>query len=158
MGAVVVSGIVIEKESSTMAKSDLASEWRLLQNQFDSYEKYSLLIKLVSVVVLSAAFFSNRLNVIVLFLLLILWLQDAIWKTFQTRIEYRLLQLEGFLSHKQAAEESDNRAYQFNSVYSKSRPSTAGLIHEYLRQAIRPTIAFPHVVLLLMAGSVLFIS
>ncbi|TVO78702.1 hypothetical protein [Sedimenticola selenatireducens] len=141
-----------------MVKSDLASEWCLLQNQFDSYEKYSLLIKLVSVVVLSAVFFSNRLSVVVLFLLLILWLQDAIWKTFQSRIENRLLQLEGYLSNKQTPEDGDSRAYQFNSVYSKSRPSTIGLIHEYLHQAIRPTIAFPHVALLLMAGSVLFVS
>lgn len=133
-----------------MQTSDLANEWSLLQNQFDSYEKYSLLIKLVSIGILSFAYFTHHLQVFIL--LLVLWLQDAIWKTFQSRIEDRLLQLESYLSGDQSLERTDGKAYQFNSLYVKSRQGTLALIKEYFRQAIRPTVAYPHVVLLSLLG------
>jgi Na+-transporting NADH:ubiquinone oxidoreductase subunit NqrC len=130
---------------------EIETEWSLLQNQFDSYEKFSLLIKLANTGVLCTAYFVNRMSVFILFLLLILWMQDAIWKTFQSRIETRLLQLEGCLF-----DESDEKAFQFNSQYQKNRPESVGLISEYLKQALRPTVAFPHVVLVFMLAGVLF--
>ena len=133
-----------------MQTSDLANEWSLLQNQYDSYEKYSLLIKLVSVGILSIAFFIHHLHFLILILLLVLWLQDAIWKTFQARIEGRLLQLEGYLSDDQNLDRADGRAYQFNRLYLEARPGTAELINEYFHQAIRPTVAYPHVILILV--------
>ena len=130
-----------------MTTSQLTSEWSLLQNQFDSYEKHSLLIKLSSIGVLSTAYFTNHLSVFVLLLLLILWLQDAIWKTFQARIDVRLLQLEDYLSNEHALENRDGIAFQFNSLYAQNRPGNAGLLKEYLSQSLRPTVAFPHIVL-----------
>ena len=133
-----------------MQTSDLANEWSLLQNQFDSYEKYSLLIKLTSIVILFIAYCTHHLDFFVFILLLVLWLQDAIWKTFQARIENRLLQLEENLSGEQSLERADGKAYQFNSAYIKNRPDNLGLIKEYFYQAIRPTIAYPHVILLLV--------
>ena len=133
-----------------MQKSDLANEWYLLQNQFDSYEKYSLLIKLSAIGLLCVAYFLNNLNIFVFFLLLILWVQDAIWKTFQSRIETRLLQLENYISSDELSEDVNDKVYQFNSLYLINRPSGIGLLNEYLRQTIRPTIAFPHILLLLM--------
>ena len=135
-----------------MQTSDLAAEWSVLQNQFDSYEKYSLLIKLTAVGVLSAAYFSNHLSVFVLCLLLTLWLQDAIWKTFQSRIDTRLLQLEQYLSSEHPLEKRDGKAYQFNSLYLQHRPGSIALVQEYMGQALRPTIAFPHLVLVLIVG------
>ncbi|MDX2463707.1 MAG: hypothetical protein QNK31_04285 [Porticoccus sp.] len=135
-----------------MQTSDLANEWSLLQNQLDSYEKYSLLIKLTSIGVLSFAYFTHHLQFFVFILLLVLWVQDAIWKTFQSRIETRLLQLEGYLSGDQSLERTDGKAYQFNSLYIKSRPGTLALMKEYFRQAIRPTVAYPHAALLLLLG------
>ena len=133
-----------------MQASDLANEWSLLQNQFDSYEKYSLLIKLSSIALVCATYFSDSLSTVAPFLLLILWLQDSIWKTFQSRIDTRLLQLESYLSSGHQLENVNGKAYQFNSLYLQSRPSSAGLINEYFRQAIRPTIALPYVLLLLI--------
>ncbi len=130
-----------------MTTSNLASEWSLLQNQFDSYEKHSLLIKLSSIGVLSTAYFTNHLSLFVLFLLLILWLQDAIWKTFQARIDTRPLQLENYLSNKPDLENSDDVAFQFNSLYAQNRPGSVGLLKEYLGQSLRSTVAFPHIVL-----------
>ncbi len=135
-----------------MQTSHLSVEWSLLQNQFDSYEKYSLLIKLANIGVLAAAYFTNHLSVFILSLLLILWLQDAIWKTFQARIDSRLLQLEGYLSNKHTPQHGDGVAFQFNSLYLQNRPSNVGLVKEYFGQALRPTIAFPHLLLIVLLG------
>lgn len=132
-----------------MSKFNLESEWALLQNQFDSYEKYSLIIKLFAVGVLTLAFTANVVSIFVICLLLILWMQDAIWNTFQARIETRLLALEGALAVFE--DDRDMTVCQFNSQYLKTRPGTAGLIVEYFKQAIRPTVAFPHVALVLLS-------
>ena len=140
-----------------MTTSNLATEWSLLQNQFDSYEKYSLLIKLSSIGVLAAAYFTNHLSVFVLLLLLVFWLQDAIWKTFQARIDVRLLQLENYLSNEHSLENRDGIAFQFNSLYAQNRPGSVGLLKEYLRQSLRPTVAFPHVVLIAIVALHLFL-
>jgi len=130
----------------------LENEWCLLQNQFDSYEKFSLLIKLVNTAILSVAYFSNQLTIIVIIILLILWMQDAIWKTFQSRIEIRLLAIETSLNKGEAL-----KAYQFNFEYEKNRPGIFGLVKEYLCQAVRPTIAYPHLFLLLVSAYQVFL-
>ncbi len=128
-----------------MEKNEFKTEWCLLQNQFDSYEKHSLYIKLLSIIVLLSAEISNVMGVFVVLVLVVLWLQDAIWKTFQSRIELRLLQIEKYIS-----EESEESAFQFNSEYHSVRLSGLSLINEYVRQSIRPTVAFPHIVLILI--------
>ncbi len=125
----------------------LGHEWSILQNQFDSYEKYSLLIKLFSFSIFSIDLFFNNLYNLILFLLIaFIWLQDAIWKTFQHRIEVRLLRIEKLIS--QFSNEMDTQAYQFNTDYALQRPNFIKLLKEYIVQAIRPTVAFPHAVLL----------
>lgn len=143
-----------------MTKADLSNEWMLLQNQYDSYEKYSLMIKLVAMVIFYFAHISEKIGWIVLFLLAIFWLQDAIWKTFQSRIELRLLAVEEALSDRQANSQKESEhhivAYQFNSEFLSKRPSQVGLIKEYFLQALRPTVAFPYCVLiaLLVVGAI----
>jgi hypothetical protein len=128
-----------------METKEFQTEWCLLQNQFDSYEKHSLYIKLLSIIVLLAAEISGAISFFIVLILLVLWLQDAIWKTFQSRIEPRLLQIE-----KCIAEKSEESAFQFNSEFHKIRLSGISLINEYLCQSIRPTVAFPHIVLILI--------
>ena len=128
-----------------MEKSELKTEWCLLQNQFDSYEKHSLYIKLLSIIVLLAAEISGVVSIFIILILMVLWFQDAIWKTFQSRIETRLLQVEKYISDK-----SDASAFQFNSEYHRVRLSGLSLISEYARQSVRPTVAFPHIVLILV--------
>jgi len=128
-----------------METKEFKTEWCLLQNQFDSYEKHSLYIKLLNVIVLLTAEISDVINIFIALVLVVLWLQDAIWKTFQSRIESRLLQIEGFISDK-----SEESAFQFNSEYHRVRLSGISLINEYFRQSIRPTVAFPHIVLILI--------
>ena len=128
-----------------MVTKEFKTEWCLLQNQFDSYEKHSLYIKLLSVIVLLAAEISSVTSIFIVLVLVVLWLQDAIWKTFQSRIEPRLLQIEKYISEK-----SEESVFQFNSEYHKVRLSGISLINEYVRQSIRPTVAFPHIVLILI--------
>lgn len=121
------------------------AEWCLLQNQYDSYEKHSLYIKLTAILVLVLAEIFNTITLILFFILLVLWLQDAIWKTFQSRFEPRLLQLE-----KNIREKTECSTCQFNSEYQKVETSGMTKIFEYIRQAVRPTIAFPHAVLIVI--------
>ncbi|MCW8875560.1 MAG: hypothetical protein OQJ89_03000 [Kangiellaceae bacterium] len=129
-----------------MKSEEYKTEWCLLQNQFDSYEKHSLYIKLVSILALVATVISDAAGVSVVLILLVLWLQDAIWKTFQSRIEMRLLQLE-----KSIMEENSGDAFQFNSHFQSIRPGGLSLIGEYLNQSIRPTVAFPHIALIVIS-------
>lgn len=128
-----------------MNENDLKNEWALLQNQFDSYEKYSLIIKLVNCGVFFITVLLSSTPIFVALLLMALWGQDAIWKTFQSRIEKRLLLIE-----KSLLDGIEERAYQFNNQYQKNRPGVLGLIGEYFGQALRPTIAFPHALLVLL--------
>ncbi len=125
-------------------QQNLEQEWAVLQHQFDSYEKYSLLIKLVSISLLGVAYFTNNISIILLCLALILWLQDAIWKTFQARIETRLLMLESAIKH---AADHPATSHQFNAQFAENRPGTVGLLIEYAKQSLRPTIAYPHFLL-----------
>jgi len=128
-----------------MKIKEFETEWCLLQNQYDSYEKHSLYIKLLSVIVLLAAEIADVISILIILVLVVLWFQDAIWKTFQSRIEPRLLQIEKYI-----LEESEESVFQFNSEYHRSRLSGMSLINEYVRQSIRPTVAFPHIVLILI--------
>lgn len=140
-----------------MKTSALSQEWCLLQNQFDSYEKYSLLIKLVSIVLcffsllVATELFINFVFVLTVFA--ILWLQDAIWKTFQARIEHRLLTIEAAIkTNEQASQEakSSTNAFQFNQSFLETRGSSGSLMTQYLKQALRPTIAFPHLIIIVL--------
>jgi hypothetical protein len=131
-----------------MQTTDAAAEWCLLQNQFDSYEKHSLFIKLSSALILSLSVVLDRTNMTIACLLAILWLQDAIWKTFQSRIEHRLLKLEAVFAEEAANSAPSEKPFQFNSDYLRSRGGSLTLIREYISQSIRPTVAFPHVALL----------
>lgn len=126
-----------------MKKEEYQAEWCLLQNQFDSYEKHSLYIKLVSILVLAFALTINTSSLFVIFVLFVLWLQDGIWKTFQSRIETRLFELE-----KGIRDDVFEKAFQFNSHFQSVRLTGFALIGEYVKQSVRPTVAFPHFALI----------
>ena len=128
-----------------MEAKNIKTEWCVLQDQYDSYEKHSLYIKLVSVTVLVATGIAGVMPVFTSLVLLVLWLQDAIWKTFQSRIETRLLQVESNISEK-----VDEHAFQFNTQYQSIRLKGLSLLGEYIHQSVRPTVAFPHAALILI--------
>jgi len=134
---------------SNTDKTDLATEWALLQNQNDSYEKCSLAIKLLTITASLIATILTDNSLLICSFIVVFWLQDAIWKTFQARIERRLVALETAL-----AGEQEILPFQYNRDYIENRPSTLGLIKEYARQSLRPTVATPY---LLVLASVILI-
>jgi len=123
----------------------LAGEWTTLQNNVQLSEAIALAIKLVGVVVCLVCIIYTLNPLISILLLLVLWLQEAIWKTFQARTELRLLKIE----HAWSAGDAQS-ALQLHSDWAESRPGAGRLIVEYLCQAVRPTVAFPYAILLLI--------
>jgi len=114
-------------------------EWRLLQTQHEHYEFAALAIKLVAVacVALDARW--------LLPLLLVLWVQEAILKTFQARLGVRLERVEQMLR------EGSGLAMQLHSEWLAARPQALSLLREYALSACRPTVAFPYLPLLVLA-------
>ncbi len=136
-----------------MAHPHDEAEWCLLQNQFESYEKHSLYIKLSSIVLVLFAAVFNVSAILTSLLLVVLWVQDAIWKTFQSRIEPRLMKIESNIR-----EEGSAFGFQFNSDYQSTQTHGLSKILEYAKQAARPTIAFPYLALLVILGAYGFIA
>jgi len=121
-----------------MEKEFLSTEWQVLQKQSDQFELYSLTIKLIAIILLFVSFvFPAHLIAGVVFALL--WLQDAILKTYQSRTEQRLIAIEHAFDNN-----STNNAFQFNYPFSQMPRSTSGLVKEYIKQALRPTNAVIH--------------
>lgn len=126
-----------------MTTEFLSLEWQTLQNQYDSYEKYSLVIKLMAVLITALSIGLNFSLILPVLAVGVLWLQDGIWKTFQGRFEIRLLAIEAAL-----AANHNEAGCQFNQHYQASANSGAGLVLEYVKQALRPTVMYPYIVLL----------
>ncbi len=125
----------------------LQQEWHSLHNNVEQSEGRALLIKLLAVVLcLLGLLFGLNVHLLAL-LLMVLWLQEAIWKTFQGRIESRLLALERTWS-------GDDEAAMVLSFYTRwmaDRPGPKGLLIEYLSSMARPTVAYPYLPLILVA-------
>jgi len=123
----------------------LHHEWLALQGQHERYEALALVVKL-------AAFVATVLvpdNALALALLALLWLQEAVLKTFQGRLGERLLAIEPALKAG-----LDAPAMQLHSDWSARRPRGAGLVTQYLKSALRPTVALPYPLLMLLVAVV----
>lgn len=127
------------------------NEWQTLQNQFDSYEKLSLLIKLLNVTLSCLLWFSLTAGLWTLLIIAILWLQDGIWCTFKERIAQRLLVVEDAINKNiNGIYHPETVPFQFNQSWLANRPSSKGLVSEYIHQTLKPTVAYPHLVLIFM--------
>jgi hypothetical protein len=119
----------------------LNQEWLALQSQHERYEALALGVKLV-------AFAATVLvpdYALALALLALLWLQEAVLKTFQGRLGDRLLVVEAGLKPG-----GDAAAMQLHSDWLASRPRGPGLIAQYLKSALRPTVALPYPLLMVL--------
>ena len=122
-------------------------EWITLQNNYEQYERYALFIKLTSVVLCFVALMFQIDWVISVLMILVLWMQEAIWKTYQSRMGDRLLTVERAIkNHRIANEES----FQLHTDWQAGRAGILGLIREYLGNSIRPTVMYPHAVLVII--------
>jgi hypothetical protein len=138
----------------------LQSEWVTLQTQFDSYEKCSLAIKLFSILICCVLFFALNAGIWSLLVVAILWLQDGIWKTFQNRIGQRLEVVEQAIQETphHVPDHISQMGMQFNLAWNQSRPGAIDLIGEYIKQALKPTVAYPHVVLIVLVVGQLYVN
>ena len=127
--------------------NDLQNEWVIIHGDIEKYEKFSLTIKLFSVLVsaLLIAYVVDKWVAVVL--ILILWLQDGIWKTFQKRLEIRIVYIEQKLQNKT---DKNSLAFQLYSQWEDKRQGVAELIKEYLINAAKPTVAYPYALLALL--------
>jgi hypothetical protein len=123
----------------------LQAEWLALQANHEQYERAALGVKLLAVALCALAFGLRWLWV----LMLILWVQEAIFKTFQARLGARLLRVEALLREGQA---DPAQALQLHSEWLVSRPRGAALLREYALSALRPTVAFPYPLLALLTA------
>ena len=130
-------------------RNTLQQEWISLHNNNEKSEALAVHIKLMALILFVVALIAELEPLVAAFLLLVLWLQEAIWKTFQSRAEQRLISIE-----KAWVSNDDSYALQFYSEWLETRPGLSGLIRQYLSNAIRPTVAFPYALLI----PVLFIS
>lgn len=122
---------------------NLQQEWELLHLDHERYDRNALYIKLAAIIccLLSLAY-QLPLLLSTLFVLT-LWLQEGIWRTFQSRIADRLLLVEKGLNTKETI-----LAFQLYSRWEQDRPSTTALIKSYINNSVRPTVAFPYAILL----------
>ena len=127
----------------------LGQEWITLQNNYERYENGALMVKLVAVVLFFAGFALEMGTWLVCAVVLVLWLQEGIFKTYQTRLGERLLQLEQ-LHSAETADGPGDKAFQLHSAWRTRRKGMAGLLAEYSLSASRPTVAFPYAVLIVL--------
>ena len=130
---------------TTSPRDLLSQEWNTLHQDHERYDRYALLIKLTAVL---ASLLSLGLAMalwLALVFVLVLWLQEGIWRTVQARTAERLLTIEKILE-----QQDPSSGMQFYSNWQANRPGTAGLIKEYLLNAMRPTVAYPYVILLVI--------
>ena len=128
--------------------SAFGQEWITLQNNFEQYEMNCLLIKLVSIALLVFSMALGLNVVIAVSLLLIFWVQEGIFRTYQSRLGERILRVEQLI--RQSSVQA-SLSYQLHSEWLALRPGLTELLAEYGKSMLRPTVAFPHVLLILMS-------
>ncbi|MCZ4312305.1 hypothetical protein O4H66_02720 [Comamonadaceae bacterium G21597-S1] len=122
-----------------------AREWAVLQPLYERYEFGALTIKLTAIVLLFGGIVIELHGAWLLLLLSVLWLQEGIFKTSQTRLGTRLLAIEQAI-----AAGSAEGAFALHRQWQVQRTGVVGLVREYLASTVRPTVAFPYLVLLLL--------
>ena len=122
--------------------SALQQEWLALQAQHERYEGLALVVKLAAV----AVCFLVSETTLAVSLLALLWLQEAVLKTFQGQLGDRLLVVEAGIKSGEGVP-----AMQLHSDWLASRPRGSGLALQYLKSALRPTVASPYPLLMLLS-------
>ena len=126
----------------------LAQEWTALQNNHEAQERNALWLKLVAILLVAGSWMTGLEPLLGALLVLVLWLQEAILKTWQHRLAERLRVIEAVFTH---GPQGVDAPFQLHSQWLAQRPGLSGLLAEYGRSALRPTVAFPYALLCLLA-------
>jgi len=135
---------------------DLTKEWQELHNSIESYEHFSLLIKLLAISLTVLVITFTKTNHLTLLVLAILWLQEGIWRTYQARTTSRIVLIERYLppikeNDNSLTDENNTVAFQFYSQWNENRAGSVALIKEYIQNSIKPTVIYPYVPLMVIA-------
>lgn len=125
----------------------LAQEWSVLQRDHERYEMNALWLKALAFGLCFVALAVVVDLLLVGALIALIWLQEAIVRTGQARLGQRLLLIEAQLKRVSAA---PVLAFQLHSDWLAGRGGLLRLVREYAVNALRPTVAFPYVALLLV--------
>ncbi len=129
----------------TCTHNPLHLEWHTLQNNHEQHERNALLIKLTCLALSLLGIAAHVSGLWLAIGIALLWVQEGIIKTYQTRLADRLLWVEALLLQTQP----EPSAMQLHTQWVEQRPNGAALIAGYLLSACRPTVAFPYVPLLI---------
>ena len=127
--------------------SALGLEWTTLQNNHEACERNALLIKVTAVVLFAVGVALSFSTLLASFILLILWVQEAMTRTTQSRLGTRLLHIEHMFKLDPM---DDGGAFQLHSDWLASRAGLSGQLEQYAASATRPTLDFPYFALLLV--------
>jgi len=133
--------------------SALTHEWVTLQHNHERYETGGLLLKLAALSLWGAALALGFHAALMAGMVGVLWLQEGIYRTSQARLGERIVQVETLIRQGGGTE---SQACQLHSDWLAKRPGTVGLLLEYAQNALRPTVAFPYVMLVLALGWLVF--
>lgn len=125
----------------TCTPGPLHLEWQTLQYNHERHERNALLIKLTCVALSVLGLTLHVPWIWLAVFIALLWLQEGIIKTYQTRLANRLLRVEALLRQTQSA----SAAMQLHTEWGAQRPNGAALVASYFFCACRPTVAFPYV-------------
>ncbi len=133
---------------SEATSTSLEQEWIVLQNNIEALERSCLLIKLCTVTLFIATAVFNFSVAMMVGLVVLMCLQEAIVRTSQARLGARIVRIEAMIKQPLQDEFS---AFQLHTEWLKERKGVVGLLIEYVSQALRPTVAFPYVLLVVFS-------
>jgi hypothetical protein len=121
-------------------------EWITLQNAYEQYEKYALIIKLTAVALSFAGLSMHMEFALLCPVVMVLWIQEGVWKTYQSRIGERLLIVESAIKNTGATD----TPFQLHTDWQAGKAGVLGLVREYLSNSLRPTVVYPYGILIAM--------
>lgn len=123
------------------------AEWLCLQQSYDHMEKQALWLRVVAITLWLWLVQTESSLILQLALLALFWLQEALWKTQQSRTAERLLALE------QASRQQQEIGCQWHTQWQTQRGGISQLAISYIQHALKPTVALTY--LILLAGCLL---
>ncbi len=136
---------MVLKPMTAITNQLLLKQWQTLHNSHEDYEKYALIIKLVAIASTFLIFTFSITTLVALLLIAALWLQEGIWKTFQSRTAGAIMAIE----EKLALNETE-QLYLFYKQWTANRPNSKTLVTEYIKNSLKPTVIYPYLPLLLL--------
>ena len=145
ISAALHNGAFSLEQEVVMANHDLSplhQEWAIQQQQFHHFELAANALKIVSLLSLVVLLPSIQLPSLGFLICGVIWIQEAMLKTYQQRTSDRILIVEKAISEQQSY-----KAMQFHTSWDALRPSATGLLKQYVYNMFKPTVMLPYFVL-----------